>query len=202
MYLSSLLSNFQDNIVDNWVSGGFMMIFLFGLALLIFVISFELLATLRKNSITDKNKDKWLDWAKDPEQASGNDGIVLRYTRPNKGTADDVRRRFAELREIYLGNVERQSTFLKSLVGAAPLMGLLGTVIGMLTTFQGIATSGGNQTVDMVSKGISTALITTQTGLMIALPGLFLSMIIRRKTRSTEDALNRMEGMILGNRKD
>jgi len=81
-------------------------------------------------------------------------------------------------------------------------MGLLGTVMGMLTTFKGIASSGGNQTVDMVAEGISTALITTQTGLMIALPGLFLNMLIRRRVRNISDSINRMEGMILGHRND
>ena len=106
-----------------------------------------------------------------------------------------------ELREMLLGNVERKSQFLKSLVSVAPLMGLLGTVMGMLTTFKGIASSGGNQTVDMVADGISTALITTQTGLMIALPGLFLILMVRRRMRNIGDSINRMEGLILGQRR-
>ena len=60
-------------------------------------------------------------------------------------------------------------------------MGLLGTVIGMLTTFQGLATSSG-QTVDLVADGIRVALITTQTGLMIAIPGyLMLYAVIKRR---------------------
>ena len=60
-------------------------------------------------------------------------------------------------------------------------MGLLGTVIGMLTTFQGLATSSG-QTVDLVADGIRVALITTQTGLMIAIPGyLMIYAVIKRR---------------------
>ncbi|HSH09509.1 MAG TPA: MotA/TolQ/ExbB proton channel family protein, partial [Oceanipulchritudo sp.] len=70
---------------------------------------------------------------------------------------------------------------LSILVTIAPLMGLLGTVIGMLTTFRGLATSSG-QAVDLVAEGIRVALITTQTGLMIAIPGyIFISMVIRSR---------------------
>lgn len=192
----------KETIWENWVSGGIMMIFLFSLAMFIFVVAFDMLVSLKNKKISIANEDKWLDWAKNPEKATGIEGMILSYTRPFQGDPDIVRRRFMELRELMLGNIERNSNFLKSLVAVAPLSGLLGTVMGMLTTFQGIASSGGNQTVDMVAKGISTALITTQTGLMIALPGLFLTLIIRRRMRNIGDNINRMEGMILGQRKD
>lgn len=179
-----------------------MMVFLFSLAMFIFMVAFEMIVYLKNKKISAANEDKWIEWARNPEEAKGTERIILGYTRPFQGHPDVVRRRFMEMREMLLGRVERKSNFLKSLVAVAPLMGLLGTVMGMLTTFQGIATSGGNQTVDMVAKGISTALITTQTGLMIALPGLFLTLIIRRRMRSIGDAINRMEGMILGQRKE
>jgi biopolymer transport protein ExbB len=192
----------KETIWDNWTSGGIMMVFLFSLAMFIFVIAFEMILYLKNKKISAANEDKWIEWARNPNEAQGTEGVILRYTRPFQGSPDVVRRRFMELREMLLGNIERKSNFLKSLVAVAPLMGLLGTVMGMLTTFQGIATSGGNQTVDMVAKGISTALITTQTGLMIALPGLFLTLIIRRRMRNIGDAINRMEGMVLGQRKE
>ena len=192
----------KETIWGNWMSGGIMMVFLFSLALFIFVIAFDMIAYLRDKKINANDENQWMGWAKDPADVKGVEGIILRYTRPFQGHPDVVRRRFMEMREMLLGDVERKSNFLKSLVAVAPLMGLLGTVMGMLTTFQGIATSGGNQTVDMVAKGISTALITTQTGLMIALPGLFLTLIIRRRMRNIGDNINRMEGMILGRRRD
>lgn len=192
----------RETIIGNWLSGGWVMIPLFLLAMFIFVIAFELLFYLRDKKISQSSEPNWLDWAKDPTEATGVEGVILKYTRPFVGDPDVVRRRFMEMREMILGHVERKSNFLKSLVAVAPLMGLLGTVMGMLTTFQGIASSGGNQTVDMVASGISTALITTQTGLMIALPGLFLNMLVRRRVRNISDSINRMEGMILGQRRD
>ena len=58
---------------------------------------------------------------------------------------------------------------MKVCVATAPLIGLLGTVTGMLTTFGGLAKGGGEQTMNIISKGISEALTTTETGLIIAL---------------------------------
>jgi biopolymer transport protein ExbB len=57
------------------------------------------------------------------------------------------------------------------LAAMAPLMGLLGTVTGMITTFDILAIFGtGN--VKAMAGGISESLITTQTGLIVAIPGL------------------------------
>ena len=66
-------------------------------------------------------------------------------------------------------------------VSAAPLVGLLGTVMGMLDTFGALAVgTGGDKTMGLVAAGISEALITTETGLVIALPGLFFQYQLQR----------------------
>ena len=60
------------------------------------------------------------------------------------------------------------------LAAVAPLLGLLGTVLGMIETFDVIALFGtGNSRA--LASGISVALITTQTGLLVAIPGLLMS---------------------------
>lgn len=66
------------------------------------------------------------------------------------------------------------------LAAAAPLLGLLGTVTGMISTFDVIAQFGtGNSRA--LASGISEALITTQSGLVAAVPGLILGGILLRK---------------------
>jgi hypothetical protein len=61
-------------------------------------------------------------------------------------------------------------------------LGLLGTVTGMLATFGALATgSGGDKTMGLVAEGISEALVTTETGLIIALPGLFFQYQLSRQ---------------------
>ena len=58
-------------------------------------------------------------------------------------------------------------------VSVAPLLGLLGTVLGMIKTFNGLS-AGGNSAMDVIASGISEALITTEIGLLIAIPGYIL----------------------------
>lgn len=68
------------------------------------------------------------------------------------------------------------------LCAAAPLLGLLGTVTGMIETFDVIRGVGtGNPRA--LASGISEALITTQAGLLVALPGLFAALALRRQAR-------------------
>jgi biopolymer transport protein ExbB len=71
------------------------------------------------------------------------------------------------------------------LASVAPLLGLLGTVIGMVDTFDVLAIFGtGN--VKGLASGISVALITTQSGLLVAIPGLLLSAYLYRRAARLE----------------
>jgi biopolymer transport protein ExbB len=81
------------------------------------------------------------------------------------------------------------------LAGAAPLMGLLGTVLGMIETFDVIALFGtGNARA--LASGISVALVTTQTGLLIAIPGLFFSGTLARQSRNLSTRLDEIVAIL------
>ena len=86
---------------------------------------------------------------------------------------------------------KNRRTLLQILVTTAPLLGLLGTVSGMLATFQGINASNGN-TFDLVASGISEAMITTETGLVVAIPASLILMFIGARIRAVEDSLARI----------
>ena len=73
----------------------------------------------------------------------------------------------------------RRLRYLKVLTSVAPLMGLLGTVAGMLKTFRGLASQGISHTENLVAVGISEALVTTQMGLSIGVVGLSGIMLYR-----------------------
>jgi len=77
---------------------------------------------------------------------------------------------------------------LKVLVSTAPLLGLLGTVSGMLATFQGLNQGNGN-TADLVAAGISEAMITTEAGLVIAIPASVMIMVINSRILAIEATL-------------
>ncbi len=87
------------------------------------------------------------------------------------------------LQEAIMRELPRIERFLStlSIIGAiAPLLGLLGTVTGMIKTFH-VITLFGSTDPRMMSGGISEALITTEFGLMVAIPVLFLHSLISRK---------------------
>ncbi|MFU8894222.1 MAG: MotA/TolQ/ExbB proton channel family protein [Luteolibacter sp.] len=77
--------------------------------------------------------------------------------------------------------INRRIPFLTVLISAAPLLGLLGTVAGMLITFSGMAGEAGGAPIDTISTGISKALLTTQAGLVIAVPAAFFLALIKRR---------------------
>jgi biopolymer transport protein ExbB len=67
--------------------------------------------------------------------------------------------------------LERRLVWLETIAQAAPLLGLLGTVLGMIKTFASISASGLGDP-QVLSEGISEAMITTATGLAIGIPTL------------------------------
>ncbi len=173
------------------------MIPLFLLAVLLYGQAFQLLMYIRRARIGGEDEAHWGRWVRDPEEAEGRVAEIIRYTQDDVTTSGQIRRRFDEVRLAILALVDRRTRFLASLVAAAPLMGLLGTVLGMLRTFYSIATGGGGETAGSVASGISEALVTTQTGLTIALPGLFMVMLIQRRRHDLEAKLSRLESLTL-----
>ena len=77
------------------------------------------------------------------------------------------------------------------LAAVSPLFGLLGTVTGMITTFD-VITLFGTGNARALAGGISEALITTQSGLLVAIPGLFMSAFLIRRADSLENRLDEL----------
>jgi biopolymer transport protein ExbB len=69
------------------------------------------------------------------------------------------------------------------LAAVAPLLGLLGTVLGMIVTFEVISVFGTGNAKAM-SESISEALITTQTGLLVAIPGMYMHGFLQRRAQN------------------
>ncbi|GAB6887564.1 hypothetical protein JCM13304A_10620 [Desulfothermus okinawensis JCM 13304] len=86
----------------------------------------------------------------------------------------------AVVRVVHL--LDKRLEIISVLATMSPLLGLLGTTIGMIKTFFVIAIFGtGN--VKALASGISEALITTQTGLFIAIPGIYMSNFLHTRAR-------------------
>ncbi len=80
--------------------------------------------------------------------------------------------------------LERLLPFIALTAGAAPLLGLLGTVTGMIQTFR-LITVFGTGDAKSLSSGISEALITTEFGLYVAIPALLAGALLSRKAKGT-----------------
>lgn len=76
------------------------------------------------------------------------------------------------------------------LAAVAPLLGLLGTVTGMIGTFDILSVFGTGNAKGMAG-GISEALITTQTGLLVAIPGLYMKGFLDRRARNLQQQVSR-----------
>ena len=78
--------------------------------------------------------------------------------------------------------------FIKIIAVVAPLLGLLGTVTGMIQTFQAITLFGAGDP-QMMAGGISQALVTTVLGLVVAIPTVFLHWLASSRAKRVEDML-------------
>ncbi len=179
--------------VFEWLSAGGLLVWpiiLVGVAALILVIErFYSLSRIRGNSdrnmgtILDMvNKGQWKEcrqFCRDkPNYPTCRIiGHTLKYIG---GTREIIENAFQEglLRELPM--LERFLPTLNVLAAVAPLLGLLGTVTGMINTFQ-IITVYGTGDPRMMSGGISEALVTTQLGLAVAVPIMILHHILERR---------------------
>lgn len=93
---------------------------------------------------------------------------------------------FASFELTELAWIKQRIPFVAVLITGAPLLGLLGTVSGMLQTFRGLAASDGGVPVMDVSVGISEALVATQAGLIVAVPAAFVLALVHRGAELTQ----------------
>ena len=95
--------------------------------------------------------------------------------------------------------LERFHGTIKVLAGIAPLMGLLGTVVGMIRTFQSITLFGTGDP-KLMADGISQALVTTVEGLVAAIPLVFMHAVLTSKSRNLIDILETQSAGLVARR--
>lgn len=172
-----------------------------GVACILYATAFAALAYVNQGNLNDKEAARWEEYIRNPDLADGRLGEALQYVLHGpRLTIKTVSRRFDEIRIDLLSAIDRRLLVLNTLVAAAPLAGLLGTVMGMLAMFSGLSHGKGPAGMQRVAAGMQEALITTQTGLTIALPGLFIGLIIKSKRDRIQAALVRLESLILSAR--
>ncbi|GAB6058514.1 MotA/TolQ/ExbB proton channel family protein [Desulfonatronum parangueonense] len=152
---------------------------LFGLIL--FAVRFVILFTLERRIQRQLRTDTAL-----PDNPLGR---ILQISESNRRVDPEtleIRLDEAVLKEI--PRLERGLRTIKILAAVAPLLGLLGTVVGMIETFQAITLFGTGDP-QLMAGGISQALVTTALGLSVAIPLLFLHSLAAAKSRGLVNIL-------------
>ncbi len=84
----------------------------------------------------------------------------------------------------------RKIAALQTCANVAPMLGLLGTVQGMVAAFMGLGTNMGPEKASVLAVSISQALYTTAAGLVIAIPATILCIVFRNRLEALIDELN------------
>ena len=97
-----------------------------------------------------------------------------------------LRRRQGELGDDF----RQERVTLGAMIAAAPLLGLLGTVRGMVTTFESLSSHAGQKSMEGLAGGISEVLTATESGLAVALPAMALVYLAHRQLTKRFHELN------------
>jgi biopolymer transport protein ExbB/TolQ len=143
--------------------GGPVMYFIIGLSLLLYTQCVKLLISVYRAQRSVAGGE-----ALGPEQ-------VARLEVRQKELADEFRNR---------------RLLIASMIAAAPLLGLLGTVSGMAHTFEGLSSQSGQRSMGALARGISEVLVATESGLSVAIPALILVYVAHREIDKHELTLN------------
>ncbi|MEZ9720841.1 MotA/TolQ/ExbB proton channel family protein [Vibrio splendidus] len=129
---------------------------------------------------------------KNPEQAGNNPlGRVLAvYNKEQNQTVEALELRLLEAVVDEQTHLEKGLSMLKLLAALAPMLGLLGTVTGMIETFQ-VITQFGNGDPKVMAGGISMALVTTVLGLVAAMPLLLAHNILSTQSENIRNILEK-----------
>lgn len=111
----------------------------------------------------------------------------------NENQLPAVRRWQEELQEVF----RRQRLLIGAMIAAAPLLGLLGTVAGMINTFESLAGHGRGNAMEGLASGISEALLNTEAGLAVAIPAVLLLYYAHRQTQKGVRQLVQLESQVL-----
>ena len=104
--------------------------------------------------------------------------------------------------EAVVKALEARLPLLSILARLAPLMGLLGTVLGMIETFSEIANAQAGVNMNQLAGGIWQALITTAAGLIIAIPSLFFLHYFQTRVQQAAEALSETANAVLASEGD
>jgi biopolymer transport protein ExbB len=154
--------------------------------------------TLVRNKVRDQ-----LNFLTDPQPTNPLGRVLATFkgadTEKLEMSAEVVELRISEAVLKEIPALERYQSLLKLCVAAGPLLGLVGTVVGMIITFQ-VITESGSSDPKLMAAGISAAMIATVLGLGIAIPLLFMNAWLVSLSKSVTQVLDEQSAGLLAER--
>lgn len=154
---------------------------LLGIAIFIFVERFNMIrkATENDNKFMLKIRDLMYDGNVDKAIALCRNHKTPIARMIEKGITQlgrpihDIHRSIENVGNLEVSRLENGLPYLATIAGGAPMIGFLGTVIGMVQAFMNLSSAGGGVDMALLSSGIYTAMITTVGGLVVGIPAYF-----------------------------
>ena len=188
-----LLHTLQEEVALLIDEGGWVFLSLIALA---FGIAFALLSLWQAMARPEGSGLDSTEWLRLLHDRKGSGEVREKLAR-HLDHFTDKQRKLDEIGEQLFSKPVRRFPFAFILISAAPLIGLLGTVSGMFTTFRGMSLSSAATPLDIISDGISEALITTQTGLMIGVPTYIVCGLLKSRHENLVLQFQRIQSQLL-----
>jgi len=194
--------NFFNSVVNFFKDGGF---FLYPLAIIFVVgVSIAVERFIYLTRETSRNRALWDDLV--PALGAGNFKQVTQLTQNSKASIatvlnygvarvasarrrDDIEKAMDESLLEVIPRIEKRTHYLSSLANVGLLIGLLGTITGLIGAFSAVATANPAEKASLLSNAISVAMNNTASGLGVAIILLLAHMFLESKTTSLIDSL-------------
>ncbi len=108
----------------------------------------------------------------------------------SKGTEHDIQNAIDEAALEIIPSIDKRVSYLATLANIATLLGLLGTIQGLIQAFSAISSADPSQKASLLASGISIALYSTATGLVVAIPLLVVYSILQSKAQKIVDEID------------
>jgi biopolymer transport protein ExbB len=201
----------ERNLIDIIQQGGPLMIPILICSVVLFLFVFERFISLRRRRVIPKpfvkqflhelrenviDQDDALDMCDDNDSPVAHvfSGAVQKWGRP----AVEVEQGIIDAGERVTNGLRRHLRLINGVATVTPLLGLLGTVVGMIQAFNDIATADAMGKPELLAAGIGQALITTASGLTVAIPALIFYMYYQSRVDRLVMDIDEMSQAVVG----
>lgn len=193
-YYNSIVSFFQDGGIFMYP---IMIVFAMGVAIAIERWIYLTRATVTSKSLWQEvtpyiRAGKFNEAASLASKSKAAIATVLGYGLKRSVSAsrrDDVEKAMEESLMEVMPRLEKRTHYLATFANIATLLGLLGTIIGLIEAFTAVSNANPADKADMLSASISVAMNTTAFGLIVAIPLLLVHTLLQTKTTELVDSL-------------